>query len=133
MTALRDALQRKHSEIAEAYKEKSRLLFRTQELYNKVKRKAELGQLEQAASDAVDSSIRRVPSSAVSNSESNTFLSPHFHDSSERSFPLSNGSRFDATGDATASSGSNLQRYESESQWPGIRPYLYGEMDVSCS
>ncbi|PTB71013.1 hypothetical protein BBK36DRAFT_1176318 [Trichoderma citrinoviride] len=58
VTASRDVLQRKNEELAEAFKDKSRKLFQTQELYTKVKRKAELGRIERAASDAVDSSIR---------------------------------------------------------------------------
>ncbi|EHK15810.1 uncharacterized protein TRIVIDRAFT_135786, partial [Trichoderma virens Gv29-8] len=57
MTKSRDTLQRKNVEFAEALRDKNRKLSQTQELYNKVKRKAELGQIERAAFDAVDSSV----------------------------------------------------------------------------
>lgn len=42
-------------------KDKSRRLLQTQELYDRVKRKAELGQIQRAASDAVDSSLLVAP------------------------------------------------------------------------
>ncbi|EHK46249.1 hypothetical protein TRIATDRAFT_240003, partial [Trichoderma atroviride IMI 206040] len=61
VTASRDALRQKNNELAAAYQDKSRKLFQTQELYNRVKKRAELGQIEQAAFDAVDSSTRSVP------------------------------------------------------------------------
>ncbi|KAI8666896.1 RING-type domain-containing protein [Fusarium sp. Ph1] len=54
MTAEQDALRRKNEEIGQAYKEKSRKVLQLQELYNKVKSRAELGKIQKAASDAVD-------------------------------------------------------------------------------
>ncbi|RSM07961.1 hypothetical protein CEP52_004932 [Fusarium oligoseptatum] len=54
MAAEQDALQRKNDEIGQALKEKSRKVLQLQELYDKVKRKAELGQIQKAASDAVE-------------------------------------------------------------------------------
>ncbi|RMJ14662.1 hypothetical protein CDV36_005660 [Fusarium kuroshium] len=54
MAAEQDALQRKNDEISQALKEKSRKVLQLQELYDKVKRKAELGQIQKAASDAVE-------------------------------------------------------------------------------
>ncbi|KAI5457206.1 hypothetical protein BGZ63DRAFT_366128 [Mariannaea sp. PMI_226] len=57
MTADQDALRQKNHEYIRAYREKSRKLLQTQELYDKVKRKAEMGHIQQAASDAVDSSL----------------------------------------------------------------------------
>ncbi|KAH6607927.1 hypothetical protein Trco_004240 [Trichoderma cornu-damae] len=125
-TASQDVLQRKHDELAEAFKNNSRKLFQTQELYNKVKRKAELGQIERAASDAVDSSIPSVPQPVVNNQESNTFLSRHFRDNNERSFPLSRGMRYDAPAFSPGLSGSNLQQYERESNWLGKQPQPHG-------
>ncbi|KAF5018855.1 hypothetical protein F66182_9147 [Fusarium sp. NRRL 66182] len=53
-----DALRRKNEELSQAYKEKSRKVLQLQELYDKVKRKAELGQIQRAASDAVDSTLQ---------------------------------------------------------------------------
>lgn len=51
-------LRRKNDELAQAYKEKSRKLSQTQELYDKLKRKAMLGQMQDAAEDAVDSTLQ---------------------------------------------------------------------------
>lgn len=52
-----EALRRKNDELAHAYKDKSRKLLQTQELYDKAKRKSEIGMLQRAASDAVDSTL----------------------------------------------------------------------------
>ncbi|OHF01425.1 hypothetical protein CORC01_03181 [Colletotrichum orchidophilum] len=52
-----DDMRRKHEELAHSYQDKCRKLTQVQELYDKVKRKAELGQMEAAASDAVDSNL----------------------------------------------------------------------------
>ncbi|KAJ0326349.1 hypothetical protein COL5a_006858 [Colletotrichum fioriniae] len=51
-------MRRKHEELARSYQDKCRKLTQVQELYDKVKRKAELGQMEAAASDAVDSNLQ---------------------------------------------------------------------------
>lgn len=51
-------LRRKYEELGLSYKDKCRRFAQLQELHNKVKRKAELGQMEAAASDAVDSSFQ---------------------------------------------------------------------------
>ncbi|KAK1596268.1 E3 ubiquitin-protein ligase CCNB1IP1, partial [Colletotrichum navitas] len=53
-----DNERRKHEELAYAYQEKSRKLTQIQELYDRVKRKADLGQMEAAAIDAIESSLR---------------------------------------------------------------------------
>ncbi|KAJ0298605.1 hypothetical protein COL516b_009689 [Colletotrichum fioriniae] len=53
-----DDMRRKHEELARSYQDKCRKLTQVQELYDKVKRKAELGQMEAAASDAVDSNLQ---------------------------------------------------------------------------
>lgn len=53
-----DDLKRKNDELTQAYKEKNRKLLQTQELYDKVKRKAMLGQIQDAASDAVDTTLQ---------------------------------------------------------------------------
>jgi E3 ubiquitin-protein ligase CCNP1IP1 len=57
MTEEQDALRRKNEELAQAYKEKSRKLLQVQELYDKAKRRAEMGHIRRAASDAVDSTL----------------------------------------------------------------------------
>ncbi|KAL7814302.1 hypothetical protein V8C44DRAFT_326332 [Trichoderma aethiopicum] len=126
MTASRDILQRKNDELAEAFKDKSRKLFQTQELYTKVKRKAELGRIERAASDAVDSSLRSVPPPVMNNQEAHPFLPPQFHDPNERSYPSGHGLRFDATAFVPGLSGLNTQQHAPEGQWPRKRTPSHG-------
>ncbi|ORY59469.1 uncharacterized protein BCR38DRAFT_303365, partial [Pseudomassariella vexata] len=50
-------LGRKNDELAQAFKEKNRKLLQTQELYDKLKRKAMMGQMQDAAENAVDSTL----------------------------------------------------------------------------
>ncbi|CAN8102804.1 unnamed protein product [Discula destructiva] len=57
MTLDQDALRRKNQELSMAYKEKNRKLLQTQELYDKLKRKAMLGHIQDAALDAVDNTL----------------------------------------------------------------------------
>jgi hypothetical protein len=57
MTLDQEALRRKNEELSMAYKEKSRKLLQTQELYDKLKRKAMLGHIQDAALDAVDNTL----------------------------------------------------------------------------
>jgi E3 ubiquitin-protein ligase CCNP1IP1 len=51
-------LSRKNEELTQALREKRRKLLQTQELYDKLKRRAMLGQVQDAASDAVDDTIQ---------------------------------------------------------------------------
>lgn len=60
-----DSLRRKNEELAQAYKEKNRKLLQTQELYDKLKRKAMLGHIQDAASDAVDTTLQETSSYAA--------------------------------------------------------------------
>jgi E3 ubiquitin-protein ligase CCNP1IP1 len=53
-----DSLRRKNEELIQALREKSRKHLQTQELYDKLKRRARLGQVQNAASDAVDQNIQ---------------------------------------------------------------------------
>lgn len=53
-----DNLRRKNDELTQAYKDKNRKLLQTQELYDKLKRKAMLGHIQDAASDAVDTTLQ---------------------------------------------------------------------------
>ncbi|KAK2627801.1 hypothetical protein QTJ16_002447 [Diplocarpon rosae] len=50
-------LRRKNEEVMQALREKTRKHMQTQELYDKLKRRAMLGQVQDAASDAVDHTI----------------------------------------------------------------------------
>lgn len=59
-----DSLRRKNEELAQAFRDKSRKHSQTQELYDKLKHRVMLGQVQNAASDAVDHTIH---SSTVSN------------------------------------------------------------------
>ncbi|KAI0466448.1 hypothetical protein F4859DRAFT_526731 [Xylaria cf. heliscus] len=54
----RDELRRKYEELLQTCKEKNRKLLQTQELYDKLKRKAMLGQVQDAAEDAVESTLQ---------------------------------------------------------------------------
>lgn len=60
MASEQEALRRKNEDLAQAYKDKSRKLLQTQELYDKAKRKAEMGLIQRAASDVVDSNLCNV-------------------------------------------------------------------------
>lgn len=53
-----DGLRRKNEELVQALREKTRKQLQTQELYDKLKRRAMLGQVQNAALDAVDHSIQ---------------------------------------------------------------------------
>ncbi|KAK9770568.1 hypothetical protein SCAR479_12739 [Seiridium cardinale] len=48
------SLRRKNDELAQAFREKNKKLMQTQELYDRLKRKAMMGQMQHAAEDAVD-------------------------------------------------------------------------------
>lgn len=52
-----ETLRRKNEELSSAYKEKNRKLLQMQELYDKLKRKAMLGHIQDAASDAVNTTL----------------------------------------------------------------------------
>jgi E3 ubiquitin-protein ligase CCNP1IP1 len=51
-------LKWKNEELIQAFRDKSRKQLQTQELYDKLKQRAMLGQVQNAASDAVDHSIQ---------------------------------------------------------------------------
>ncbi|KAI0450859.1 hypothetical protein F5B21DRAFT_489012 [Xylaria acuta] len=54
----RDELRKKYEELLQTCKEKNRKLLQTQELYDKLKRKAMLGQVQDAAEDAVELTLQ---------------------------------------------------------------------------
>jgi len=54
MTVDQENLERKHIELAEAYKNKVQKCLRAQELYDRLKHKAMLGQVQDAASESVN-------------------------------------------------------------------------------
>jgi E3 ubiquitin-protein ligase CCNP1IP1 len=53
-----DSLRRKNEELIQSFREKNRKQLQTQELYDKLKRRAMLGQVQDAASDAVYHTIQ---------------------------------------------------------------------------
>ncbi|KAI1814669.1 hypothetical protein GGS20DRAFT_547327 [Poronia punctata] len=57
----RDELRNKYEELLQTYKEKNRMLLQTQELYDKLKRKAMVGHVQDAAEDAVESTLHMPP------------------------------------------------------------------------
>ncbi|KAH8879466.1 hypothetical protein GQ53DRAFT_738742 [Thozetella sp. PMI_491] len=69
ITALQNKIQgnlrRKNDELVQAFKDKNKKLLQTQELYDKLKRKAMLGQMRDAASDVVISSIEAAAASGT--------------------------------------------------------------------
>lgn len=50
-------MRRRFDDLAKAYKEKSRLLSEAQERYDRIKRKAELGQMQAAANSEIDAQL----------------------------------------------------------------------------
>ncbi|QSZ34318.1 hypothetical protein DSL72_005909 [Monilinia vaccinii-corymbosi] len=58
MNTDQDALRRKNEDLNYQLKEKSKNLLQTQELYDKMKRRGMLGQVQTAASNAVDDTIQ---------------------------------------------------------------------------
>ncbi|RYO86248.1 hypothetical protein DL766_000281 [Monosporascus sp. MC13-8B] len=58
-------LRKKHDDVTHAFKDKNKKLLQTQELYDKLKRKAMLGQMQGAAEDAVDSTLQAASVSAA--------------------------------------------------------------------
>lgn len=113
-----DSLRRKYEELSQSYREKSRRLLQTQELYDKVKRKAEMGHIQRAASDAVDSSISSVPEGA---SHMLNGFPPHEHFDGRDSMgpPFAQGHRFDvSTGVNTAAPRSAPNQHDDDMRWP---------------
>ncbi|KAI0908900.1 hypothetical protein F4823DRAFT_596770 [Ustulina deusta] len=101
----RDELRKKYEELLQTCKEKNRKLLQTQELYDKLKRKAMLGQVQDAAEDAVESSLQ-VPSINSNGAESQEM--PYFQ------------SRDTLYGQSTA-------RHEKK---PGIGTYHYPQANI---
>ncbi|CAM1511076.1 Fc.00g085890.m01.CDS01 [Cosmosporella sp. VM-42] len=112
-----DALRRKNEELNQAYREKTRKLLQTQELYDKVKRKAEMGHIQRAASDAVDSTLQTgshanpgFPGGLPGNKFSENSPWPAF----------SQSQRFDLSNMNTSMPRSNFNVVSEESQWPRL-------------
>ncbi|KAI1265902.1 hypothetical protein F5Y18DRAFT_30918 [Xylariaceae sp. FL1019] len=57
----RDETRKRYDELLQTYKEKNKRLLQTQELYDKLKRRAMLDQVQDAAEDAVESTLHIPP------------------------------------------------------------------------
>lgn len=117
MLSEHDGLRRKNEELAQAYKEKSRKLLQTQELYDKVKRKAEMGQIQRAASDAVDSTLHYATQQGSLGFEGN--YQSHDTEDDSNGLAFSQAPRFDSGGNMnTGIPRVNPTRVSDEIRWP---------------
>lgn len=64
-----EKMRQKNEEMGQALREKSKKLMQIQELYDKLKRKAMIGELRNAASDAVNSNIEAVAAAGAMSSD----------------------------------------------------------------
>jgi E3 ubiquitin-protein ligase CCNP1IP1 len=106
-----EALRRKNDELVIICKEKTRKLLQTQELYDKVKLKAELGHIQRAASDAVDSTLFAEAQA--------TEVGPSDHEHTEQMarFSAGTGQRLDYSGFNTNFLRSTSHGMHDENQW----------------
>jgi E3 ubiquitin-protein ligase CCNP1IP1 len=110
-----ETMRRKYDELAHMHAEKAKKLLRVQEQYDKAKRKAELGHIQRAASDAVDLTVKQVNQQALNSAEQRDIENerPHIPPS------LFQNSRFDtASGMNTGQARAHLTRIVNESRWP---------------
>lgn len=106
-----DVLRRRNEELVLLCKEKSRKLLQTQELYDKVKRKAELGQIQRAASDAVDSTLLAGAHAA------GVMMADHERGEQVTAFPAGVNQRFDYSSMNMSLPRSTSNQASDENQW----------------
>ncbi len=63
LTTENDNSRKKNEELSKAYKEKNRQLLQTQELHDKLRHTVEMGHIQRAATDAIDSRFQQQQSS----------------------------------------------------------------------
>ncbi|XWW95696.1 hypothetical protein V2A60_003663 [Cordyceps javanica] len=63
LTTENEDSRKKNEELSKAYKEKNRQLLQTQELHDKLRHTVEMGNIQRAATDAIDSRFQQQPSS----------------------------------------------------------------------
>ncbi|PNY24911.1 NEDD8-activating enzyme E1 regulatory subunit [Tolypocladium capitatum] len=120
--AEQDGMRRKNEELAQAYRDKSRKLLQTQELYDKVKRKAEMGHIQRAASDAVDSTLL-IASQSQTPARDFERYNPDTEPEPRNSFALfGQTNRFDVASMNSGIPRSSLQHPGVEDHWmrPGV-------------
>lgn len=59
LTTENDGARKKNEELSKAYKEKNRQLLQTQELHDKLRHTVEMGHIQRAATDAIDSRFQQ--------------------------------------------------------------------------
>jgi regulator of replication initiation timing len=77
VVAKNDMYRLQYEDLKKAYDEKQKTLAHVQNLYDRVKRTSELGQLQQAAFDAVDKTVREAD---MSNASHGLRRHPHVRD-----------------------------------------------------
>lgn len=118
MATEREASRRKYDELAQAYREKNRKLLQTQELYDKVKRKVEMGHLQRAASDAVDSTVHNATHQMPQGVDVNLNHDPEYQ---QQAPSFAQGPRFSYLGTIkTGSPLGNTSLQTDETRW--VRP-----------
>lgn len=112
-------MRRRNEELAQAYRDKSRKLLQTQELYDKAKRKAEMGHIQRAASDAVDSTLL-----AESQSQRTAAAFDGYQPQQEQGYrdafaPYAHGNKLDAPGAYSSYFKSSFRHIPTDERWPG--------------
>lgn len=134
MTLDQEALRRKNDELAMAYKEKNRKLLQTQELYDKLKRRAMLGQIQDAALDAVDTTLH-----GGQNMQSHSMDRPDNQGNYEQQYGTPYGApRYSDRLDQPAAMHAQLQMDHQNMQNPALArpvpaPGTYTPMSRECS
>ncbi|KAK5998137.1 E3 ubiquitin-protein ligase CCNB1IP1 [Cladobotryum mycophilum] len=118
LAATQDGLRRKNEDLAQAYRDKSRKLLQVQELYDEMKRKTEMGQIQRAACDAVDSTLQATSNPIATATGFNRFQSSQARDHAEPLTSLGHANRFDPVGINTGMPRANIHPYSDESRWP---------------
>lgn len=115
MAVSHDVLRRKNDEAIHAYKEKSRKLLQTQELYDRVKRKSEIGKIQRAAFDAVDSNVMAATQCNSQNLDQNE--GEAIADNLRNLPSLGSGQRFDAMSMNTSMPRASFGRFDKGNRW----------------
>lgn len=116
-----ESLRLQNEELAKSFRDKSRRLAQVQELYNKVKRKAEMIHIQQAASNAVDSTLQGVPQLRTQDFDPHQSYSGHADGEVSRVSPALAASRnwFDITGRNNGVSETSLNVAAGGRRWTG--------------
>lgn len=117
-----DTLRRKNEELTQVLREKNRKLLQTQELYDKLKRRSMLGQVQDAASEAVDDTVQ---GSNLTNHFDNRIAGQNQHPVSHSIFQGAQSGRIQISGSGL-SAGVNMAPPQisrvgnADGAWPGF-------------